>query len=48
MAQERATDTVALKLIDNCKGHFGLSRFDDDIATAACDNWFAVFLGNRD
>jgi hypothetical protein len=33
---------MALKLIDNCKGHLGLSSFDDDTAPAAGDNWFAV------
>ena len=48
MPQERSTDTLPLKLVDNRKGHFGLSRFDDDIAPATRDNRFAVLVSHRD
>jgi hypothetical protein len=48
MPQERTTDTLTLKLIDNREGHLGSSRFDDDIARAACDKWLAAFFRDRD
>ena len=48
MPQERSTDTLPLKLVDYRKGHLGLSRFDNDIAPATRDNWFAVFFSHRD
>jgi hypothetical protein len=48
MPQERTTYTLALKLIDNCKGHLGLSSFDDDIAPATHDKWVAAFFSDRD
>jgi hypothetical protein len=48
MPQERRTNSLALELVDNRKGHLGLSRFDNDIAPATRDNWFAVFFSHRD
>ena len=48
MPQERRTNSLALELIDNRKGHFGLSRLDNDIAPAARDNRFAVLFSHYD